>query len=441
MPTTRGLALLGGGVLLWLVGRVLGIGELNVVAVTAVAVVVAGCVAVRLGSTSIAVRRTLATPRLLADTAADVVLELRNQQRLPTGLLLVSDEVPPRLGDAPRFVVPGLAGGGLTSLRYALVGHARGRYRIGPVVVRVRDPFGTAEHVRRYGAVDEVLVYPRVEPLAGAAARGASRGSGSSATRRLLSSGDEFYTMREYVTGDDLRRVHWPSTARRSTLMVRQQEQPWQAQATTLVDLRALVHRGAGPDSTLEHAVGAAASVVWHLAERGYEQRLVTDSVSASTRAEPWLQLLERLAEAAASDVVSLAPVLQRLRGTGAAGLLVAVVAPPPRRRSGAPTGPGRRAAAEPLGRHPDVQALLQAGRAFDERVALVVAPLAGSERADALAALLDATGWRAATIAPRTPIAATWQELVARRRSTGAGAAYRPDRDARDATAREVTS
>ncbi|HEY8339429.1 MAG TPA: DUF58 domain-containing protein [Egibacteraceae bacterium] len=436
MPTTRGLALLGGGVLLWLVGRVLGIAELNVVAVTAVAVVVAGCAAVRIGSTSLAVRRSVATGRLWPDTAVDVVLHLRNQQRLPTGLLLVSDDVPARLAADPRFVVPGLAGGAATSLRYSLVGHARGRYAIGPVAVRVRDPFGTAEHVRRCGDVDEVLVYPRVEPLAGSAVRGASRGSGSSATRRLLASGDEFYTMREYVTGDDLRQVHWPSTARRSTLMVRQQEQPWQAQATTLLDLRAVVHRGAGPDSTLEHAISAAASIVWHLAERGYEQRLVTDSGAGSTRAEPWPRLLERLAEASPSDTVSLAPVLQRLRGTGAAGLLAAVVAPPPARRT---QGPGRRGPDEPLARHPEVQALLQAGRAFDERVALVVAPVAGSERAEALAALLDATGWRAATIAPRTPVADTWQALLARRRATG-GSAFQPDPDRRPA-AEQATS
>ncbi len=52
--------------------------------------------------------------------------------------------------------------------------------------------------------------------------------------------GEDFYALRHYVVGDDLRRVHWPSTARHDELMVRQDELPWQGRATVLVDVRAV---------------------------------------------------------------------------------------------------------------------------------------------------------------------------------------------------------
>ena len=82
--------------------------------------------------------------------------------------------------------------------------------------------------------------------------------------------------MREYRRGDDLRRVHWRSSAHAGELMVRREEQPWQSRATLYVDNRRSAHRGTGPASSLEHAVGIAASVAVHLVQRGFSVRLVT---------------------------------------------------------------------------------------------------------------------------------------------------------------------
>ena len=61
--------------------------------------------------------------------------------------------------------------------------------------------------------------------------------------------------MREYRRGDDLRRVHWRSSAHAGELMVRREEQPWQSRATLFVDNRKVAHRGTGAASSLEHAV------------------------------------------------------------------------------------------------------------------------------------------------------------------------------------------
>ena len=72
--------------------------------------------------------------------------------------------------------------------------------------------------------------------------------------------------------GDDLRRVHWPSSARHDELLVRQDELPWQGRTTVLLDVRKAAHSG----DSLEVAVSAAASIVAATARRNDLVRLVT---------------------------------------------------------------------------------------------------------------------------------------------------------------------
>ncbi len=83
---------------------------------------------------------------------------------------------------------------------------------------------------------------------------------------------------RGYRRGDDLRRVHWRSTARYGELMVRREEQPQRSRATVLLDTRRLAFDGAGPDSAFEWAVSAAASSLVHVLEQGFSARLLTDA-------------------------------------------------------------------------------------------------------------------------------------------------------------------
>ena len=86
----------------------------------------------------------------------------------------------------------------------------------------------------------------------------------------------EDVTVREYRRGDELRRVHWRSSARVGELMVRREEQPWQSRATLFLDNRLRAHRGQGIASSLEAAVSAAASIAVHLSQRGFMVRFVT---------------------------------------------------------------------------------------------------------------------------------------------------------------------
>jgi len=120
-------------------------------------------------------------------------------------------------------------------------------------------------------------VVPRVFPLTGLPS-GSGMGAGDDGSIRLRSGqGEDDAVVREYRHGDDLRKVHWRSTARRDELMVRVEERPWRGGTTVLLDHRLTAHRGSGPTSSLEWAVSLTASICLHLHRFGQQIRLISD--------------------------------------------------------------------------------------------------------------------------------------------------------------------
>jgi uncharacterized protein (DUF58 family) len=210
---------------------------------------------------------------VIAGQPASVSLTLTNEGRTPSGVLLLEDEVPYVLGTRPRFVLDGIGHGWRRHATYQVRSDVRGRYEIGPMSVRVSDPFGLVELGRSFHSTA-----PRTIPLPPIPLGGAWTGSGDNRPRAFAIGSAEDVTVREYRRGDDLRRVHWRSSARVGELMVRREEQPWQSRATLFVDNRLGAHRGQGIASSLEAAVSAAASIALHLGQRGFTVRLVTAS-------------------------------------------------------------------------------------------------------------------------------------------------------------------
>ncbi len=401
MVTSRGISVLAASGLAWLAGRTLGIGELYAVSVAGLAVVLLGLLYVRSASGAVSARRTADAARVIAGSTVDATVELRNDSRVPSPTLRLVEQLPEGLGAVghpvggeARFVVEGLAPGAVAPARYRIAADVRGRFRIGPAAVRLGDPFGVAERVRRFSSTEDLLVYPRIEPLAPVTVRGSHMGAGASDTRRVFAAGDDFYTMREYVRGDDLRHVHWPSTAHRQTLMVRQMEQPWQAHATVYLDTRTASH-SAGPAGSLEKSVSLAASLVFHLAEAEYQIRLVTDVTVGRIGPQPWEAAMDQLAVLEPSTSTNLGPSLAATRG--GEGLFAAVLGVPPGQ--------------EDLLRHRDMQGLFGV-KGFGQRLALIVAERPGDPRAERAAVLLRGAGWRAATLAPGVPLADVWAVL-----------------------------
>jgi uncharacterized protein (DUF58 family) len=329
--TTRGRSFLAAAGAAALCAVLLGQQDLLRVAVLLAALPLGCVIALGRSRYRLALTRTITPHRVVAGTTARVRLELENLTRLGTRVLLAEDRVPYSLGPSPRFVLARLPGGRRAAVTYSLRSEVRGRYAVGPLRLRLTDPFGMCELTRSFTATDPLVVVPRTWPLSTVTAGGQWAGSGESLARSAAASGEDDVATREYRHGDDLRRVHWRSTARRGELMVRRDEQPRQMRATVLLDARPDGHRGEGPASSFEWAVSAAASVAVHLAGQRYGVRLVLDERPAGWTG-PYSGdgaglLLDQLAVVGFGQAHDLTGAISAMTRSGGDGLVVAILA------------------------------------------------------------------------------------------------------------------
>ncbi|MDX3310324.1 DUF58 domain-containing protein [Streptomyces sp. NPDC054884] len=276
--TTRGRSFLAAGVAAAVCAYVLGQPDLLRVGLLLAALPLICAAVVYRTRYRVAGSRRLAPARVPAGSEARVHLRMDNVSRMPTGLLMLQDRVPYVLGPRPRFVLDRVEAGGRREVSYRVRSDLRGRYPLGPLQLRLSDPFGMCELTRSFSTHDTLTVIPRVEPLPAVRLSGEAKGYGDGRQRSLALAGEDDVIPRGYRYGDDLRRVHWRSTARYGELMVRREEQPRRSRCTVLLDTRGLAYRGAGPDSAFEWAVSGAASVLVHMLERGFSVRLLTDT-------------------------------------------------------------------------------------------------------------------------------------------------------------------
>ncbi|MDP9428840.1 MAG: DUF58 domain-containing protein, partial [Actinomycetota bacterium] len=330
--TLRGRCLVAAGLTLLLLGVLLGETPLVQVAVFVLALPLLSAVAVARQRFRVASRRTVTPARLPRGRDAEVRLELSNAGRGTGGLWLLAETVPPELGRTAQFVVDRLPGGGSTTLHYRVHGGRRGRYRLGPLRLRLVDPFGLVLRSVVGADTAALVVVPRVVPLGPGGPGGGHGGGGSGAHRSVAVHGEDDVSTRPYRHGDDLRKVHWRATARTGELMVRLEERPWRAQATLLLDTRARAHLVArpasaerrdvaGPDTpppdSFEWLVEAAASIGTELIARGAALRVVTDGADLAGAGHGAglgpEELLDRLAGVAPSRLAGLTPDLALL--------------------------------------------------------------------------------------------------------------------------------
>ena len=321
MPSRRGWLLLLGSVLLGIAGRILGLIELYALAAASAALVGAAVASVRWPPLEISATRELRPPRVHAGTSSRVELTIRNQGARRTTPLTAIDP----FGDREaRFLLAPLAPGDRRHGAYLLPAEKRGVYSLGPLVLERSDAFGLAGWRGEVAPVRDLTVYPRVDDITPLPyTMGQDPLAGTDHPTTLGPAGDELYALRAYELGDDLRRVHWKSTAKLGELMIRQDEMPWQGRATVVLDLRRAVHTA----ESLELAVSAAASIItasWH--HRAL-LRLVTtagyDTGFGSGRGHTEA-ILETLAVVGADDG-NMAGVLGGLRRGATAGALALI--------------------------------------------------------------------------------------------------------------------
>ena len=412
--TTRGKSFLAAGLAATLCGLVLG--EPALVRVGALVFVLPLLSALAAGRTRyrLSCVRQVSPARVPAGQPVRVLLRVENVSRLPTGLLLAEDEVPYTLGSKPRFVLERIERGGTRELDYPLRSDVRGKFTVGPLRLRVADVFGLVELGRSFSTSSTLVVSPKIEPLPGGAVTGSWLGDGDGQAKVAAAAGDDDAGTRPYRDGDELRRVHWRSTARYGELMVRREEQQWRNHAVLVLDTRRGAHAGSGATSSFEFAVSAAASIGVHLAMHGFEGRLVTDGGAAAGQGSFEDVMLDTLAVIRPSARRDLSQAVSAV-GPRANGLLVVVAG----RLS--VTEATSLAASHPGGA--PALALLLAVPAW-----AAGEPATGQDDTEQAAAVLTAAGWRVAIVRPGVPLAAAWRRLQGTPAAAGtAGARLTP--------------
>ncbi|MFN2495532.1 MAG: DUF58 domain-containing protein [Pseudonocardiaceae bacterium] len=311
--TAAGWRVLAGSVGLYGIGALLGYRVLIGLAVGGAALLAAAGLFVAIRPAT-QLRRTVTPDRLRVGEPALGRMVIRNLSRWPAPGFVVVDRI---AGNALELPVPGLARGGWRTVQYPVPTRRRGRLALGPVTVQRRDPLGLFRRAQPHGGDDVLWVHPRVYPMraipVGTVPDFEGRRSDNARTGTVT-----FSSLREYVVGDDPRRIHWRSTAHTGTLMVRENVDTTEPTTTIVLDTR----RGALGPAAFEHAVEAAASVVQAAENGGRAASLrVLGEDTTAVAAAGAVSIADRLAAAGQvqdGDPVRLLDVIERTEPGGA---------------------------------------------------------------------------------------------------------------------------
>jgi len=331
--TLRGWALAVGAAVFAITGIVIGSVDLVRIAVVVVVVLVVAVASLLPDTTAVQVRRTITNEPVHAGTTARVQVTVCGagtaavHEQVSAGL---ATQGPPQVrrswhNDGPEPGHTGCTAADYTVVDYTVQALVRGRWPLGPVTVTRSDVFKTVQRSATLGGTDILRVWPHLVPLGTPADTGL--GEPERVALGIHEPSPDDVTLREYVEGDDLRRVHWASSARSSQLMVRADE---------YCGLRPVTVVAAVPERQgheLEWTLSLAASVACAAFDARHTVRLLGlggpgDPVSVQTEADGRARLLAPTLDVTcpASTQASARALAQTLAALEPAGQLVVVV-------------------------------------------------------------------------------------------------------------------
>lgn len=323
MLTPRGRFVLALGLGVYLAAWAFGSRPLYPVATGLLVVVLVAWAWVRLANRPFRVRRGSGETEHVEGDDVPVVVELEATGPVHPAAVTLHERVG-RLG-VQRHVLR--RNGARLSVRYVLEHVPRGRYRFEDARAELSDPFGLECAVVELPPPGALLVYPRLVRLGRLFTDSGAR---SHDGRRLLlrrSTGFELHSVREYERGESLRRVHWPSTARRGQLMVKELEDAPRDEIAVLLDADAHAVVGGSFDTQ----VRAAGSILDAYVRRGRRAVLVVNSEQREIQqvhspAADWSRALELLASVEPSGQTDAGRLLAEDDGPAARALELIVV-------------------------------------------------------------------------------------------------------------------
>jgi uncharacterized protein (DUF58 family) len=321
----RWILALGGGI--YLVAWAFGSEALYPVGLGLVLAVTVAALWVRFLKKPMELRRTFTRGDRVDGDDVSIGLELDVEGFTPSGSLTLRETVA-RLGEreVPLRRRHGRIRGGYTLRRVP-----RGRYPIESTHVVLEDPFGLERVDVELPSGASILVYPRLVDLERLFSEAGAR---TPEGRRLLlrrPSGFDLHSVREYEEGESLRRVHWPSTAKRGRLMVKELEDSPRDESAVLLDAEAAGVVGEPPDSSFELAVRAAGSILKAHASRGRRAALILSCARPAYQRVhsfdgDWHRALELLAAVEPDGHTPVANLLADEAGAAARALELTVV-------------------------------------------------------------------------------------------------------------------
>ncbi len=320
--TRAGMALIVVATASFVVGRIFGALELFLLGSMMVVVLLIAVLSTSTSRLDLAIGRTAAPVRLRAGAPARIDLTLRNNGRRSPALLL-RDEV--QETKAATLMLAPIPSGETARVAYRLPTRRRGILRVGPLDLTIGDPLGLTRSVVRASRDVSLTVHAALVDLETLhASAGRDPTADQQAIRTLAVSGDEFYALRPYEIGDELRRVHWPATARTGELVVRQEERSRTGRVTVVLDRNRVLYDEEG----FERAVSAALSAL-HAGWKGDDAlRFVAAGTGryADIRSRLELDAIdEQLATLSWSDHASLITTIDEVSRMGKGGTLVIV--------------------------------------------------------------------------------------------------------------------
>jgi uncharacterized protein (DUF58 family) len=279
------------------------------------------------GQMTLAILKRLRVSRRLPEHASagenfSVTLSLENRKRFLSSWMIVAEDQlrSPDEKLQPAILFACVPAGSEREASYKIRPASRGLYEFGPVRVLSRFPLGLMERSYELGAVESLVVYPRIGRLKPLWRKGADAGEPATdqSVARLGASDDEFHRLREYRAGDNPRAIHWRTTARRSQLMVREFQNNRRHDLFLVVDLWVPEKALSRDHERVELAVSLAASICVDQTQSAVDSGLELLVCGAKT----WLgagpagarsigELLERLALADAGLAAGLAAALE----------------------------------------------------------------------------------------------------------------------------------
>lgn len=307
MPTARGYALLLAGAIAIAVGLVWGYPEVTVLGCGAV-VAVLGSVLWVAPRPSLRVERTVSPDRVMRGEASIATLTVRNTSRWRSASVIGHDRVGTGEVGVPLLRI---RSGAETTTNYTLPTERRGVVDVGPLRIGRRDPLDLSRASSAYGDSARLWVHPRIYSMH-AVPVGTAR-SLDGTVDKVAHGNITFHALREYVVGDDLRHVHWRTSAHIGELMVREHVDTSLPRIVVLFDDRRTAHDA----ESFEHAADSAASVIVAVLHAGLHLDLHFASgtvLSGAAGGQSTNAFLDVLAEAEPSDEDSLTSAAERLR-------------------------------------------------------------------------------------------------------------------------------